>query len=259
MIELLTEERHKLILDILSKKGIVKINEFVELTDTSESTIRRDLSYLESVNALKRVHGGATLLKGRYTELSYNEKLDKNISEKDAIAQYAASLVQDGDCIYLDAGTTTFEMIKYINKTNIIIVTNGLKHIESLVEKGINAYILGGRVRTITKAIIGIDALKSLERFRFDKAFMGMNGIHIEYGFTTPDTEEAALKETAIRLSKEAYVLADESKFGEVAFCKVTDLSNAAVITNAETENLEAYKERTNIKVVRDNDIYYNF
>lgn len=258
MIKLLTEERHNLILDILSKKGIVKIDTLVSLTDTSESTIRRDLTYLESIHALKRIHGGASLLKSRYTELSYTDKLDKNINEKEMIAEYAASLIQAGDSLYLDAGTTTFEMIKYIDKPNIAVVTNGLKHIDALVDKGINAYILGGKVRTITKAITGMDALISLGRFRFDKAFMGINGVHIEYGFTTPDTEEALLKESAINLSKEAYILADESKFGEVAFYKVADLSKAKIITNAEVDNLEEYKQKTKLKVVKENDIYNN-
>lgn len=255
---MITEERHKLILDILAKKGIVKLNEFVELTSTSESTIRRDLTYLESINALKRVHGGATLLKSRYTELSYNEKLDKNINEKSVIARYAASLIQNGDCIYMDAGTTTFEMIKYINTSNVVVVTNGLKHIDALVEKGINAYILGGKVRAITKAIIGIDTLRNLEKFRFDKAFLGMNGIHYQYGYTTPDAEEAVIKETAINLSKEAYVLADESKFGEVSFCKVSEIKRASIITNTEVENIDKYNKITNIKVVNENDLYYN-
>lgn len=256
---MLTEERHKLILDILSQKGILKINELVELSNTSESTIRRDLTYLESIDLLKRVHGGATILRGRYNELSYNEKLDKNISEKAIIAQYAASLIQEGDCIYLDAGTTTFEIIQYINKSNIVVVTNGLKHIDALVEKGVSTYILGGKVRSITKAIIGIDALRNLSKFRFDKAFMGINGVHYEYGFTTPDTDEATLKESAISLSKEAFVLADESKFGEVAFCKVAELEQATIITNSEVENLEAYKQKTNVKVVKENDLHSNF
>lgn len=248
---MLTEERHKSIMDILSKKGIVKISDIVELTNTSESTIRRDLTYLESIHLLKRVHGGATLVRGRYTELSYNEKLIRNISEKSAIAEYAASLIQEGDCIYLDAGTTIFEMIKYIDKNNIVVVTNGIKHIESLVERGINTYILGGKIKAVTKAIVGIDAYESLKKFRFDKAFLGINGIHLQYGFTTPDADEATLKGNAIKLAKEAFVLADESKFGEVAFCKVADLKEATIITDSKVENFDKYEKKTNIKVVR--------
>lgn len=255
---MITEERHKLILDILSRKGIVKLNELVELTNSSESTIRRDLTYLESISALKRVHGGATLLKSRYSEPSYNEKMDKNINEKSIIAKYAASLIQSGNCIYLDAGTTTFEMIKYMNISNILVVTNGLKHIDALVEKGINSYIIGGKVKAATKAIVGIDALKSLERFRFDKAFIGINGIHYNYGYTTPDSAEAAIKENAMELSKESFVLADESKFGEISFCKVSEMENAEIITNTEVENIERYRKITDVKVVNNDDLYRN-
>lgn len=255
---MLTEERHKKILDMLSRKGIVKLNELVVLTGTSESTIRRDLTYLEENNMLKRIHGGAALLKGRYVELSYNEKLDRNISEKQIIADYAASLIEDGDCIYLDAGTSTFEMISRIKSKDINVVTNGLKHIDMLVEKGINTYILSGKVRMKTKAITGADTLKSLQKFRFDKVFLGMNGVHYEYGYTTPDVDEAVLKECAISLSKKSYVLADESKFNDIAFCKVTDLEDAEIITNAKVSNFELYAEKTKIKVVDNNDIYSN-
>ena len=255
---MITEERHKLILDKLKEKGIVKINDLIELTYTSESTLRRDLTFLESINALKRVHGGATLLKGRYNELSYDEKLVQNIDEKISIGKYAASLINDGDSIYLDAGTTTLEMINYIDKKDIVIVTNGLKHSDALVERGIESYILGGRIRLKTKAITGIYAVRNLERFRFDKAFIGINGVHLEYGYTTPDSEEAALKEGAIKLSRESYILADESKFGEVAFIKVCDLSKAVIITSSKMENYEKYLEKTIVKVVSNNDLYNN-
>lgn len=247
---MLTEERHKIILDTVKQKGLVKINELVDITATSESTIRRDLTYLESINALKRIHGGATVPKGRLIELSYKEKEIQNVDEKRKIAEFAASLIEEGDCIYLDAGTSTFEMIEYIDKKEIIVVTNGLKHINCLIEKDINAYILGGRVKSRTRAVIGIEALKSLEKFRFDKCFLGINGVHLEYGFTTPDSEEAILKENAIKHSRQSYVLADESKFGEVSFVKVADLKSADVITNSEVEDYEGYLEKTKVKVV---------
>ncbi|RKD21406.1 transcriptional regulator, DeoR family [Caminicella sporogenes DSM 14501] len=247
---MLTEERYQIILETLKKKGIVKIHELVKLTNTSESTIRRDLTYLESINQLKRIHGGATLLKGRFNEPSYSEKQIQNIDKKSVIAKYAASLIDEGDCIYLDAGTTTYEVIKYIDKKDIVVVTNGLKHIDELIERNISAYILGGKIKARTKAVIGSDALKNLEKFRFDKCFIGINGIHPEYGFTTPDSEEAILKETAINLSREVFVLADESKFGEVAFVKVADLRKAEIITNEEPEDLERYMDKTKVKVV---------
>jgi DeoR family fructose operon transcriptional repressor len=247
---MITEERHRLILDKLKEKGIVKVNDLMELTNSSESTIRRDLTLLEGLGALKRVHGGATALKGRFNEPSHAEKLIQNIEEKSAIARYAASLINDGDSLYIDAGTTTLELINYIDNKDIVVVTNGLKHIDALVEKGIESYILGGKIRVRTKAVTGMDAVRSLEKFRFDKAFVGINGIHLEYGCTTPDSEEAILKENAIKLSKEAFILADESKFGEVSFVKVCDLNRAVIITNNKMENYEEYIEKTIVKVV---------
>lgn len=247
---MLTEERHQIILEILKSKGTAKINDFIEATNTSESTIRRDLTFLEGKLLLKRIHGGATLLKGRFSEPSYNEKEIVNISEKELIGKYAASLIEEGDCIYLDAGTSTFEIIKYIDKKNIVVVTNGLKHINALIERDINSFILGGRVKIKTKAVVGSDALKNLEKFRFDKCFIGINGVHVEYGFTTPDSEEAILKEKAISISRETFILADESKFAEVSFVKVADLRSATIITNAQIEDMERYKDKTKIKVV---------
>lgn len=247
---MLTEERHNLILEFLEKKGIAKINELVEITNTSESTIRRDLTILEKINVLKRIHGGATLPRGRLTELSYQEKEVQSINEKRSIAEFTASLIEEGDSIYLDAGTSTFEMIQYIDKKNIVVVTNGLKHINALIERNINAYILGGKVKIITKAVVGSDALKHLQKFRFDKCFLGINAIHIECGYTTPDSEEAILKETAIKHSRQTFVLADESKFGEVSFVKVADLNEAIIITNSKMEDYEGYNKKTIIKVV---------
>lgn len=247
---MLTEERHNIILELLKETGIVKINELVEILDTSESTIRRDIIFLESINALKRIHGGATLPKRRLNEPSYSEKEIQSVEEKKSIARYAASLIEEGDSIYLDAGTSTYEMIQYIDKASIVVVTNGLNHINALVDRDINAYILGGKIKNITKAVIGSDALKSLEKFRFDKCFLGINGVHIELGFTTPDSEEAILKENAIKHSRQTFVLADESKFGEVSFVKVADLKNAVIITNTKTENYEEYNKKTKVKVV---------
>jgi DeoR family fructose operon transcriptional repressor len=247
---LLTEERHNLILEFLNEKGMAKINDLVDITNTSESTIRRDLTFLESINALKRIHGGATLPKRRLVELSYQEKEIQNMDAKRDISKYAASLIEEGDSIYLDAGTSTFEIIQYIDKKNVVVITNGLKHINALVEKNINSYILGGKVKVTTKAIVGSDALKNLEKFRFDKCFLGINAVHLEYGFTTPDSEEAILKENAIKHSRETYVLADESKFGEVSFVKIADLKDATIITNTEVEDYETYIQKTRVKVV---------
>lgn len=214
------------------------MKELVELTNSSESTIRRDLTQLEQLKYLKRVHGGASRLQGKLKEPSMTEKSSKNLHSKQKIASYAGSLAEEGDSIYLDAGSTVFGVIPYLPK-NIVVVTNGLMHIDKLLEENIKTYVVGGYSKPKTKAIIGRGALESLKQYRFDKCFMGVNGIHPEFGFTTPDQEEAQIKQLAISLSREAYVLADDSKFSEIAFSKITDLHAATIITNSLDTNLE--------------------
>jgi len=105
----LETERHQMILDALKKKNTVKLQELIELTNSSESTIRRDLTHLEQGKFLKRVHGGAARLQGKLQEPSMIEKSSKNIQGKRQIAQYAGGLIEKGDCIYLDAGSTVLK------------------------------------------------------------------------------------------------------------------------------------------------------
>jgi DeoR family transcriptional regulator, fructose operon transcriptional repressor len=247
---MLEPERHQLILDTLKLKNTVKLQELVELTNTSESTIRRDLIQLEQAKFLKRVHGGAAWLQGKLQEPSMTEKSSKNLQEKRQIAKFASSLVEEGDCIYLDAGSTIVEMIPFLPE-NIVIVTNGLMHVNQLFERKIKTYIIGGYAKPTTKAIIGRGALESLEQYRFDKCFMGVNGIHHQFGYTTPDQEEAMIKQLAISLSREAFVVADEAKFSEIAFAKIADLHQATIITNElDIDTKEQFYSKTKIKVV---------
>ncbi|QCJ43118.1 DeoR/GlpR transcriptional regulator [Bacillus sp. S3] len=248
---MLTLERHRMILQLLKDKNIVKIQEIMELTNSSESTIRRDLSQLEEQKFLKRIHGGAQRLQGKLQEPSMMEKASKNLQEKRLVAQYAASLVEEGDCIYLDAGSTVIEMIEFLPNKDIVVVTNGLMHVSSLLTKGISTYIIGGMIKQRTNALIGRGALASLDLYRFDKCFIGVNGIHPQFGFTTPDQEEALVKQKAVSLAREAYVLADHTKFAEISFAKIADIHEASIITNElEHEAEKLYENRTTIKVV---------
>ncbi|MDM5155899.1 DeoR/GlpR family DNA-binding transcription regulator [Bacillus sp. DX1.1] len=244
---MLTPERHQLILDLVKEQQVVKLQELVERTNSSESTIRRDLAQLEKKRLLKRVHGGAAMLTGKGKEPTMVEKSAKNVHIKKQIAEYAASLVEQGDCIYLDAGSTTFEMIPYLINKEVTVVTNGLMHIEALVEHNIRAYLLGGMMKSQTKALIGAMAQESMQHYRFDTCFLGANGVHEQLGYTTPDPEEALLKKTALTLANESYFLIDESKFSEVAFAKIASIEEAAIITNVLEEEQEEYKRKTNI------------
>ncbi len=142
-------------------------------------------------------------------------------------------------------------MIPYLADRDIVVVTNGITHLESLSRRNIQTYLIGGLIKRNTSALIGQTARTSLLQYRFDKCFIGTNGIHVNYDYTTPDPEEAAIKQTAIELSQQSFVLADSSKLNKVSFAKITALRNATIITNQiNNETLNAINKKTNVKVV---------
>ncbi|MFC6464673.1 DeoR/GlpR family DNA-binding transcription regulator [Marinilactibacillus sp. GCM10026970] len=240
---MLTDERHAYIIRQINQKNTVTVQELVDSLNHSESTIRRDLSQLESVGKLIRIHGGAKRRVAISTEDTMEEKTVKNVHGKQLIAKKAADIVQDNEVIYLDAGTTTHEMIPFLKNKEITVVTNGVPHASLLTDLKIETILLGGRIKQNTKAIIGTLAQEQMKNYRFSRAFLGMNSIDKEVGYTTPDLEEASMKKVAISQTDEAYVLVDESKFNKVSFVKVSDIEDCTIITTQlSEENRELVK-----------------
>lgn len=248
---MLTSERQQVILNLLEEKDTIKIQEIIDITNASESTVRRDLTELENEHKLKRVHGGATVLGRKLHELSVLDKTSKNIQEKKEMAKFAASIIQEGDCIFIDAGTTTFQMLPYLKEKKVVVVTNGLTHVEALIEQGIPTYLTGGYVKGKTGALVGPQTIQSLQNYRFDKCFLGVNGFDGKFGYTTPDPEEAAVKYKASELSQKAYVIADHTKYGEVSFSNICAMSQATLITTSlPDEILHELNQETTVEVV---------
>ncbi len=236
-----------MILSLLKTKDVVTVRRICEVTNASESTIRRDLTELEKKQLIKRVHGGASLLKKKREEPTLMEKKTKNHQEKIAIAKKAASFIEEEDSIYLDAGSTTIELIPFLKDKSVVVVTNGIPHVQLLIEYGIETYVIAGKAKKgIPKRV---DAIKE---YRFDKCFMGINGIHAKQGLTTPDPEEARVKQAALSQSQATYVLADPTKFGEVSFANVSELSNVNIITTEDIadEQLNEISKLTTIEVI---------
>lgn len=248
-MKVLAEERQQHILQMLKENNVVKLQEIREQTNCSESSARRDLQLLEEKGLLVRVHGGAKIKHSLQRELDMSGKASKNTTQKEAIAKAAAKLVEAEDVIYLDAGTTTLAMIPHLNKPELTVVTNGVMHASLLADQNVRTILVGGELKNTTKAIIGVKAVSSLIQFRFNKAFLGINGIHPRYGFTTPDPDEAAVKTAALEQSEECFVLADPSKFDNVSFVKVAELSQATIITSSLSQPVRArYYEQTTIQ-----------
>ncbi len=230
---MLMKQRHQLILQRLSEQKVVKLKELVDLTDSSESTIRRDLTDLEAEGYLARVHGGATLIATPDEEPTFEEKRDRFVDEKVAIARKAATFIEDGMSIYLDAGTTTQAMVPFLQGKKIVVVTNSLPIANELFDLDIKTFVIGGELKRSTQALVGYNARESMMNYRVDLAFLGMNGIDIEAGYTTPDPEEALVKKTAIELAQTSFVLADASKIGKRTFSRVATLDAAQLITSS--------------------------
>ncbi|BAH46819.1 probable transcriptional repressor of the fructose operon [Brevibacillus brevis NBRC 100599] len=250
---MLTPERHQLIVALVEEKDIVRIHELVEATGASESTIRRDLSELEEQRLLKRVHGGASVLQSKIEEPTILEKSVKHEREKLAIAKYAASLIKPHDSIFIDAGTTTYQMLPYLPYENIMVVTNGVDIALQLIKRNIRTILLGGELKAATLSMVGRDAITALSQYRFDKCFLGTNGIDQHHGLTTPDPDEAYVKQLALQFSDERFVLTDSDKFSRVTFAKVGDLQGITVITDdgLSEEEQQVYGRLSTLKVVK--------
>ena len=238
---MLTEERQNKILKQLDEDKIIKTRDLMANLNVSESTIRRDLQEMEEAGLLRRVHGGAKKIIKLEQEMNMIEKSAKNIHEKQKIAQYAASLVTTGEFIYLDAGTTTYEMLPFLKGKDVHIVTNSVHHSNKSIDLGLQTTMLGGRIRLTTKAAVSSQTIEQIKGCYFDKAFMGTNGIHENYGYTTVDTEEAATKRTAMHQAQHVFILADETKFNKVNFSKMGNLDEAVIITDKISDDTSEY------------------
>ena len=230
---MLAEERYNEILRLVNEKKTVTVQELTEVLDTSESTIRRDLTTLHKKGSLVKVHGGATALsvEGMTRDASLTVRRDMNIEEKVAIAKYAAALIEKDDFVYLDAGSSVDLMIDYIAEQEAIYVTNAIGHAQKLLQKGCRVFLLGGELKEVTEAIVGAQAIDSLKRYNFTKGFFGANGVHRERGLTTPDITEALVKEKAMEQCANRYVLADSTQINQISSVTFAGFEEGMILT----------------------------
>ncbi|MDO4311514.1 MAG: DeoR/GlpR family DNA-binding transcription regulator [Eubacteriales bacterium] len=239
---MLTEQRHELILKLLEEKKSITVTEVRDLLRTSESTVRRDITALDKAGKLTKVFGGAVANNyATFTpqEPTVDQKMDVNREEKRRIAKYAASLIEPGDFVYLDAGTTTAYMLDYLTDPGVTYVTNAVTHAKRLVKKGIKVILLGGELKASTEAVIGSQAVKILMNYHFTKGFFGTNGITKKTGFTTPDISEAAVKSMAMEQCRQCYVVADSSKFDKISSVSFSTLYGGIILTDRIAQGYE--------------------
>lgn len=240
-------ERQQRILEEL-KKGTAYINQLAEMLGVSEITIRRDLKRLEDDRLITRLHGGAAMLIDTTRETTMDHREGLYTPEKDRIGQYAASLVQDGDVIFIDSGTTTKAILKHLQKhKDIQIVTNGYKNIEEGIRYDLPVTLIGGELKKETYAFIGPITRKVIDMYFFDKCFLGVNGIDKEFGLSNADPNESLIKEQVIHRSRQAYIVSDSSKFHSNSSFTFASVEEVTILTDHKPSGFESYE---NIVVV---------
>lgn len=234
-------ERQQRILEEL-KKGTVYIDQLAEMLGVSEITIRRDLKRLEEDGLINRLHGGAAIPVDTTRETTMDHREGLYTKEKDRIGQYAASLVEDGDVIFIDSGTTTKAILKHLHKhKEIQIVTNGFKNIEEGIRYDLPVTLIGGELKKETYAFIGPITRKVIDMYYFDKCFLGANGIDKEFGLSNADPNESLIKEQVIHRSRESYIVSDHSKFHANSTFTFASLADVSILTDAMPEGYEEY------------------
>ena len=152
--------------------------------------------------------------------------------------------------MYVDAGTTTELLIDFLENREAVYVTNAVSHAKQLAAKGCRVYLLGGEFNGTTEAIVGEEAVASVEKYHFTKGFFGVNGITVEQGFTTPEVREAMIKRKAMEHTGERYILADPSKFDAVSAVTFGSFGDAVILTTAEVP--KPYKRQKNVREVEE-------
>ena len=244
---MLIEERFAKILSILERMGSVTVQQLMTELDASESTVRRDLNTLDANGQLVKVHGGAILKNTVYSTIDDEvvHRKEQNREAKDKIARYAAGLITAEDFVYIDAGTTTERMIDYIANRQAVFVTNAIGHAKKLAEHGCKVYILGGEFKAVTEAIVGEEAVFTLDKYNFTKGFWGANGVSLQRGFSTPELKEAMVKRKSMENSIYCYFLADVIMFSIISCVTFALFEKATVITTELKQ--EIYKDCSNI------------
>lgn len=224
---MLVEERRVLILNHLRERGRVRVGELSLEFATSEVTIRNDLKELDQRGLLRRSHGGATSAPSPILESNLRERLEKFADQKRRIGLAAAAMVNEGETIILDSGTTTQEIARNLrSKTGLQIITNGVNvAMELLGVRGIQLVVVGGTLRDDSLSLVGHFAESMLEQFSADKLFLGAVACDLHFGICTPNMAEGRVNQAMVRIAREKILVADSSKFLRRSLCRIVMLN----------------------------------
>ncbi|MEG3111884.1 MULTISPECIES: DeoR/GlpR family DNA-binding transcription regulator [Pantoea] len=237
-------ERRNQILAMINEKGYLNAGELSAQFGVDSSTIRRDLSRLEQSGQVMRTHGGLLpVASSSHADTPYSVRRQMNGEAKSAIGHYAASLVQDGQSLILDNGSSVYELALALKeKKNLTVLTNDIYTAFTLSQyPDITLHVAGGLMLDNVYTLVGQDTISKIDSMHVDWAFLGAEGVHYERGLTNINTVEIPVKQAMIRAAEQTVVLADSSKIGYRALSHVCDLQG---IDHIITDNSQPIKQR---------------
>ena len=226
--------KHK-ILEMLNLQAQVEVAQLAEKIGISEITIRRDLNILHGEGLLLRTHGGAVKKDFNPPIISFYKKAEVNADAKEEIAKKAANLISEGDIVFLDCGSTVFRICKYLKSKKIRLVTNSLPVLNELLGTSVIVNFAGGEIDANRKAAHGSMAIEHIKRYNADKAFVGVDGISIEFGLSANSEKETEMTLTMLSQAKTTYFLCDSSKFEQQ---KYFEFGTIAMVKNIISDSL---------------------
>lgn len=251
--ELFAEERKQMIMQELTDKKKVTVAALSKSLGVSGATVRIYLRDLHHNGMLIRTHGGAIAKTKTGFELASQQKEVHHLGAKREIAHRALVLIEDGDTIILDTGTTTLELARLLHeRRNLTVVTNDLIIAQTLEEKAtINIILMGGTVRKGFHCTLGVQGRDLISGLTVDKAFMGANGFCVAKGATTPDINQAETKKAMIDLAGKVILLCDHTKIGKVSFAQFATTEMVNVLVTDQIEDAEkALIEKGGVEVL---------
>ncbi|MGB5823167.1 MAG: DeoR/GlpR family DNA-binding transcription regulator [Proteocatella sp.] len=229
---MLAIERRNQILLKLQKESKVLVSDLSQTYEVTEETIRRDLEKLEKEGFAKKTYGGAVLKESLYSDLPYNVRKETNVKSKKKIAQTIGAMIEDGDCIALDASSTALYIIKEIkNKNNITVLTNSIEILLELSDKkDWKILSTGGTLKEGSLSLLGYQAEKMIDNFHVDKAIVSCKGVDAEFGVTDSNELDAEIKKHFFGAATQKILAVDSTKLDRKSFTKIVEISGIDIL-----------------------------
>ena len=232
---LIPAQRRERIQEYLVTHKIVRMDDLYTMLDTSEATVRRDLEWMERQGIVERTHGGAILSQRLTFEPEYMQRAQKHPEEKRMIGKLASSLIEDNDVVFINSGTTTTQVIRYIRgNAGITVFSNNVYAALDVGNAGFTHYLLGGEFQPHSNSVAGRFTVDNLRQVYANKTILGVDGISLLLGCTVPSNAEAEVVRQMIERTRgKIYIVADSSKWGVVSNFQVASIDEIdKLITN---------------------------